>query len=143
MSRATTRRSHRAIERIYSRVPEVGCKGLCQQACGPIAMTRLEADRIEAFLGHPIGEVDDELACPLLTENGRCSVYALRPLICRIYGAVESLSCEFGCGPSQMLTEEESRGLFTRMRDLSEGEGVTTAPLSLLNALQVARGIGL
>ena len=34
--------------------------------------------------------------CPALVD-GRCSVYEHRPLICRLWGAVESLPCPHGC----------------------------------------------
>lgn len=28
---------------LWARVPDAGCKGLCQEACGPIGMTEVEA----------------------------------------------------------------------------------------------------
>jgi uncharacterized protein len=33
---------------VYARVPEVRCKGLCVDSCGPIAMSREEQRRIRA-----------------------------------------------------------------------------------------------
>lgn len=34
--------------------------------------------------------------CPAL-KHDRCTVYDVRPLICRMWGAVESMPCHFGC----------------------------------------------
>ncbi len=91
----------RAVESLYAKLPEVSCKGLCQDACGPVFMTPFEMDRIVARIGHrpvPSSEV-----CPLLGKDGRCSEYDLRPAVCRIYGATPGLTCPHGCGPEKPL----------------------------------------
>lgn len=36
--------------------------------------------------------------CHLL-KDGRCSIYADRPLLCRLFGAVPKMACPFGCKP--------------------------------------------
>lgn len=93
----------------YRCVPAMNCKGLCFEACGPIYMSPEEKRRIEAHLGHPIGKVDPHtLTCPLLTADKRCSIYELRPMICRIYGVQESLRCEHGCEPTRVLSDDEA-----------------------------------
>lgn len=93
-----------SLERIYRAVPTVACKGLCQQACGPIDMSREERRRIEArgvTIPTPADALDSIVEhgscdCPALAD-GRCSVYTDRPLICRLWGAVESMPCPHGC----------------------------------------------
>jgi Fe-S-cluster containining protein len=42
----------------------------------------------------------EAMSCPLLTILGRCSVYQIRPMVCRIWGAVASMRCEHGCRPA-------------------------------------------
>jgi Fe-S-cluster containining protein len=37
--------------------------------------------------------------CDALTAGKRCAVYDLRPLVCRLWGAVESMPCVYGCVP--------------------------------------------
>lgn len=37
--------------------------------------------------------------CSMLTEDGRCSQYEIRPMICRLYGAAEGIECSRGCKP--------------------------------------------
>jgi Fe-S-cluster containining protein len=83
------------LDDLYAQVPDVGCKGLCVDSCGSVAMSPEERRRIAergvhlpllaAFVGH----------CPAL-RNGRCSVYEVRPMVCRLWGAVEGMKCRFG-----------------------------------------------
>lgn len=79
-----------AIDAILAELPRIECRRLCQQACGPLMMSRLEQRRIESVSGldfNPMpmmqklittGETQD---CPALV-NGACSQYAIRPAIC-------------------------------------------------------------
>lgn len=109
MSAARQRRKrYAALDVIYARIPPMRCRGLCTEACGPIAMSRLEWERIEEVRGAPMpgyGPVTN--SCPLLTRDGRCSVYEVRPLICRLWGAILALPCPHGCGPARPLTLPE------------------------------------
>lgn len=103
---------------IYARIPDVECRGLCQEACGPIAMSQSEAQAIRDRVGARVRLVGDgpqvyltnarTLTCPLLNPDGKCSVYANRPAICRIFGAVQAMACPHGCRPKKWMTREES-----------------------------------
>lgn len=93
-----------SLERIYRAVPTVECKGLCAESCGPIGMSVEERRRITAR-GITIPEPEQALAdlaagrdvtCPALV-NDRCTCYGDRPLICRLWGAVQSMPCPHGC----------------------------------------------
>ena len=93
-----------SLERIYRSVPSVKCRGLCAESCGPIDMSPAERRRLTE-LGVDIPAVADILpevmagnpgVCPALVDN-RCSVYEARPLICRLWGAVQSMPCPYGC----------------------------------------------
>lgn len=126
----------REIEGIYREVPELKCKELCQECCGPIAMTKLEFSRIRERTAEPINArlmplvfgngqnlgravLFDCVTCPLL-KDGRCSIYDIRPLICRIWGAVQAMRCPHGCTPKRWLSPRESFRLLSRARALSE-----------------------
>ena len=41
--------------------------------------------------------------CVYATEEG-CACYEERPLMCRLFGAVENLRCPHGCAPAVLLT---------------------------------------
>jgi len=68
-------------------------------------MSRVEWQRIIEAVGHePIGSED--LTCPLLSD-GRCTVYEIRPTICRLWGMVDAMPCVFGCQPTRLLSRDQ------------------------------------
>lgn len=105
---------------LYAQVPDVQCKGLCADSCGPIDMHPRERQRLrEAGVRIPGPQAaleqlvaTGEYSCPALVD-GRCGVYAVRPMICRAWGASEALPCEHGCRPpnGRLLTDAETRAL--------------------------------
>lgn len=108
-----------ALESLYAQLPKIECQRKCQECCGPIVMTRLEArrlpelqfDRMPMRTGLPgfahVSRVPDTLTCPLL-KDGACSAYDRRPAICRLWGLTEKLRCPFGCEPSPRWTERQA-----------------------------------
>jgi Fe-S-cluster containining protein len=107
---------------IYNRLPTLACKGLCHEACGPIHVSPVELERMQAIRPLPPGTIHGDLVrgtrtyvivsknqvCPQLDpKTKRCLVYEARPLICRAYGAVTDLRCEHGCVPSKPMSKGE------------------------------------
>ncbi len=117
------------LEKIYKKLPTINCKGKCHEACGFIKMSPYEHDRITKFVGHdPFPSVETildklqrndltEMSCSLL-KDGKCSIYRLRPLVCRLYGLVKKLQCPFGCVPSRWMTDDEARELINKAERL-------------------------
>jgi Fe-S-cluster containining protein len=52
-------------------------------------------------------ERGEEYYCPAL-KDGRCTVYEIRPTICRLWGATQSMPCPHGCTPPEALIQAES-----------------------------------
>jgi hypothetical protein len=102
------RQAERAIDALYAKVPEIECKGLCQESCGPILMSRVEWKRITRRVGDAARHLRPGLTCPMLAPNGRCRVYSNRPLICRLWGVAEGMPCPWGCVPERYLTDVEA-----------------------------------
>ena len=52
----------------------------------------------------------ETFTCPFVTAGG-CGIYEVRPMICRLFGAVDApmMECPHGCGPARKLTEQQSR----------------------------------
>ena len=107
------------LEAIYARIPDINCKGLCQDACGPITGGHRELIRLKragVTLLPVLAQVEalatGDYTCPALVD-GRCSTYAVRPSVCRIWGAAEDLRCPFGCAPADghLLTADEAHAL--------------------------------
>lgn len=99
-----------AFARLYARVPDVKCKGLCADACGPIAASAHEVRRLEAAAGKLL-EYDADLRCSMLTDDNRCGAYDARPLICRLWGAVRNLPCPHGCTPHNAMPDRQARAM--------------------------------
>ena len=120
-----------SLDRIYRSVPTVECQGLCAQSCGPIDMSPTERRRIEALgvtIPPPARLLADMInnprggTCPALTD-GRCSVYQDRPLICRLWGAVESMPCPHGCTVTPgLLMDAGAHSLIARSLKLDQTE---------------------
>lgn len=113
---------------VYARIPPVACKGLCEDSCGPIAMSVEEDARLQE-LGVRIPSMVDKVGvvegggdyyCPALAD-GRCSVYEDRPTICRLWGATESMPCPHGCTPPDALTQQQSHELLRRAAEAGGG----------------------
>ncbi len=115
------------LEELYAQVPDVACQGLCQAACGPIGMGDAEYARLQGPGMPPICRSDltgvdvrRPASCPALTILGQCGVYQLRPMVCRIWGAVASLRCPHGCRPPGGFLDE-TLGQILLMRSLMVG----------------------
>jgi Fe-S-cluster containining protein len=101
---------------VYAELPTIECQGLCHECCHSVGMEPHEQATIAQH------GVDLPLAgffpdgCPALTEDKRCSVYAVRPTICRLWGVVESMVCQYGCRPTTYLTDAEGHRALARVR---------------------------
>jgi hypothetical protein len=103
---------HRAL---YAQIPSFECERGCTACCGAIAMTGWEWAQV-AEKRHAEGAC---LTCPYAAE-GHCAIHADRPLICRLFGAVEhpQLTCPKGRGPARKLTAAESQRLMEAHQQL-------------------------
>jgi hypothetical protein len=105
------------LEALYAQIPDVPCQGHCIEACGPLGMSAIEFHRIRRAT--PRRLVGKTVACPLL-KDGRCTVYAVRPLICRLWGASETMVCPWGCRPARLLTIAEGDSLMREAEGISQ-----------------------
>lgn len=97
------------IRQLYDQVPDIDCKGLCWNSCGPIDMSDAERNHISAKHGIAIQPYTPErdarwragepLHCTALVDN-RCTIHQDRPLICRLWGTTETVICPHGCVPT-------------------------------------------
>lgn len=112
------------IDAIYARIPKLNCQRKCQSSCGPILCSSAEFERMKAVSLVPLNAVWPSLDCPAL-QGGSCSVYAVRPLICRLWGVVREMACPHGCEPERWLTDTEASAL---LRDMRKVGGETDGP---------------
>jgi hypothetical protein len=105
--RAATEQRHdrvgEQLDALYGDLPKLKCKGKCWKSCGPILISPGERARIrrEAGIEIPPPEKmkrDGCDTCPALKDR-KCTVYAIRPTICRLWGIDETIRCPLGCEP--------------------------------------------
>lgn len=114
------------LQAIYAKLPNIECKRLCQECCGPIPIFPAEAKRLlpvtppehvmqDAF---PVLWNRETGSCPHLTVAGACGVRLERPIICRLWALVKQMHCPWGCVPDRWLTDEESNALMREVEAL-------------------------
>lgn len=117
------------LRELYAAIPDVACKGLCHDQCTIVPIAPAERTAIESHTGRRVKMLpmvkpllmrpaDDGLTCRYL-KRARCSIYEVRPMICRLYGAAEGLACPHGCRPlGGLLSNEVVRGLLAKLDEL-------------------------
>jgi hypothetical protein len=115
----------KAWDEVYAQIPALACKGLCHESCGMVPMSAFEWHRIAQSYGGKVPGVrmaDGQGAfCPILTTQKKCERYQIRPVLCRLWGVVESMKCPHGCKPERYLTEEEGFELLHYAEQLGMG----------------------
>ena len=102
------------LQMLYARIPKIECKGKCWRACGPIVASDLELVRVTHASGKSLDFSRESLECNMLDPVFKtCRVYNVRPLICRLFGAVDSdlMRCPHGCKPDAYLTDKQAHSL--------------------------------
>lgn len=124
------------LKAIWDKVPAMkDCKGKCQASCGPIPVSGEERTLVERRSGKELDWDQETWRCNLLSKTGYCTVYSVRPLICRIWGATEKLPCPFGCEPVRMLTQEETMALFVELEELTGDDDARDAVGEMLSRM--------
>ena len=121
------------IDALLSGLPTFQCKEGCFDCCGPVKLSRLEYLRCIKASGRAAEDVKQQMqnnlkqkiyTCPLLnTETNRCSVYDVRPAICRLFGVVKGeLLCPHGYAPdpSALLSDAQSREILRKVEELGK-----------------------
>jgi uncharacterized protein len=115
----------RRLNKIYAKVPSFDCKH-CHQCSSPIMWFKPEEINIKEFLKlhHlPYLTLSDEefrlnrMKCPYL-ENDRCSIYPVRPLVCRLQGTISNLPCPYNS--NFLLSEDQYKKIIKELDALTQ-----------------------
>lgn len=117
------------LEELYAQVPVIDCLGKCHRSCGPVDMTTTEHDRIKeagvTIERHSVVQIiafatgiGETPTCPALGMLRQCTVYPIRPLICRLWGVTESMPCPWNCPAERVLSDVEANELIRQAAEL-------------------------
>ncbi len=79
-------------------LPVMQCDFGCSDCCGIVQCHGWEYQRIEAYAkNHGIVPAEQGVTCPWY-QGGKCSVYEVRPFVCRLFGHVngDRMTCSRG-----------------------------------------------
>lgn len=122
---------------IYALIPAMPCRGRCQAACGPIDAGPQERQAIFDATGITLprnalrliaGQLGEHrpASCPALGLYGQCTAYEVRPGVCRIWGAVQSLACQWGCKPpGGYLSEGRGFAIMAMLEHFQAGDPIS------------------
>lgn len=130
---------------LYAQLPTVPCRGLCHDSCTIVGASQLERDVlaarnitlsnkpprlvIEQARANPDGKIGEK--CPALSVFGRCTVYEVRPFICRAFGTIshpavygrerfeQAMMCDHGCEPTATMSVEQFMMIMSEVEALS------------------------
>lgn len=121
------------IDALLDKLPTFKCKEGCFDCCGPVELSRLEYQRCVQASGRTAEDIRRQMQdnikqgtylCPLLdVETGKCTVYEVRPTICRLFGVVrQELVCPHGYAPedSVMLSNQQAREILRKVEELGK-----------------------
>ncbi|MFH1102096.1 MAG: YkgJ family cysteine cluster protein [Methanobacteriota archaeon] len=113
------------LQQIYAQIPDCECVH-CHQCCGPIAWFKPEELLIRDFLNKQGMEyvvwTTEEFTqhnnrCPYLKQD-RCSIYPVRPIVCRLQGIIPQLPCQqhgtMSISPQQHASIKQSMDALVR-----------------------------
>ena len=129
-------RTRHELDSMRALIPEVsGCQR-CGQCCGFVPMLKCEWEQIEAHLfetgkddlvdtynewvaallekaeaGERITDLsDDDWTCPFFSKDTGCEVYPVRPIICRLFGALPKSDPRMKCPNGSAADNPISKG---------------------------------
>lgn len=104
----------RRLEELYAKIPKVECRPGCAECCGPAVWSRIEWERLPENMRRPA----HSLTCPYSKPDGNCEIYELRPLVCRLFGAILRMTCPYTI-PEKLLTREEEDAILKEYTEIS------------------------
>ena len=114
-----------SMDKIYNRIPQFNCKH-CHKCCGPIFWFKTEEILMKDYMKkHKIENIKwtdvefkkNDMKCPFL-KNDRCSIYQVRPIVCRLQGNIPDLPCRYN--KNNFISEESIKKIKNDFYELNK-----------------------
>ena len=119
----------------------MGCVKNCGRCCGPVPVSQTDMEEIRRYVSlHSIEAMDNgPMTCPFLGQDKGCLIYAVRPLVCRLFGTVSTMECPNGCDHgsvdedcAMMMLRSDSNGVVTSLHfEFGRGSGIDALDLEI------------
>jgi Putative zinc- or iron-chelating domain len=109
------------LDQIYKQIPSSSCPPNCGKCCGIIYPSKAEISNIKMWLKERGREYLDfnmtiGLDCPYLSQDKSCSIYPVRPFLCRILGVSIDLPCPLKLNkPLRVINHQVSGWCYTKI----------------------------
>lgn len=106
------------LENIYRQIPQSTCTPNCGDCCGILFPSLAEIRAIKDWcIKHHREYIDFNMLvgsdCPYLGKKKECTIYLVRPFLCRILGVSSDLPCPLKkCTSSKILNHYQSSSLY-------------------------------
>jgi Fe-S-cluster containining protein len=106
---------------IYNQIPKSSCPPGCGKCCGILYPSLAEIRNIKDWCLQHNREfkeftmiVEDD--CPYLSPGKECSIYPVRPFLCRILGVSKDLPCPLKkCNAGKLLNHSQSSHIYSQL----------------------------
>lgn len=120
-----------------TKIPSFDC-GTCTACCTVVPFTKTEKDRASERNPLLVWEHIDTgseykdyytpkvaletMRCPFVKEGVGCTIYDIRPILCRLYGSVDhpKMTCRMGRGPTKRKIPHTKAQLMIRAEQMQE-----------------------
>lgn len=97
----------KAVSSMFMKLPVMQCDEGCGKCCGIIPVTHEEFGAVRRFIRkNLIVPIDQGATCPFY-QGGKCAVYDVRPVVCRMFGHSPKLVCPYGYNTNISREAEE------------------------------------
>jgi Fe-S-cluster containining protein len=105
----------RRLKEMYDEIPAFQCRKGCFDCCGPVPFAKEEWLRVRDK------RPTTGFTCAYASDDG-CAIYQNRPLMCRLFGAVDRdiLLCPHGCRPHRLMSATRAAELRDEYRAIVE-----------------------
>jgi hypothetical protein len=109
------------LEKVYNQIPASSCPSGCGKCCGILYPSESEISNIKTWLKKRNREYIDfnmtiGLDCPYLSKDKSCSIYPVRPFLCRILGVSADLPCPLKLNkPERTINHQISGWCYTQI----------------------------